>query len=182
MPSNMYPDKGPPPGPAEQRAAIEACLSIQRRALTQGKRPFAAILLAPDHQTVLLTHQSVDHVNHAESCLARMAATHFTMDYLWRCTLVSAWEPCAMCAATIYWANIGRLIYAASEERLGEITGEGNEENPTMSMPCREVFAKGQKDIEVWGPVEGMEDTVVRESDDGYWRKVREANARSLVK
>lgn len=79
-------------------AGINCCLSIQRRAVTFGKRPFAACLLGPDNETVLLQHQSVDQVNHAESSLARLAYSHYSKEYLWRCTLVSTWEPCAMCS------------------------------------------------------------------------------------
>ena len=56
-----------------------------------NKRPFAAVLVGPDHETVLLTHQSVDHVNHAEASLARMGACHYTQEYLWTCTLYSTW-------------------------------------------------------------------------------------------
>lgn len=51
---------------AQIDAGINVCLGIQRRAVTFGKRPFAAALLGPDNETVLLMHQSVDQVNHAE--------------------------------------------------------------------------------------------------------------------
>lgn len=50
-------------------ANIKKALEVQRRAVTFGKRPFAAVLVAPDNETVLLMHQSVDQVNHAEVCL-----------------------------------------------------------------------------------------------------------------
>lgn len=40
--------------------------------MTFGKRPFAAVLLGPDNETVLLSHQSVDQVNHAEVSLGGM--------------------------------------------------------------------------------------------------------------
>ena len=76
---------------------MESVLAVQRRALTMGKRPFAALLLAPDNDEVLLTHQSVSHAEHAESSLARLASVHYTQEYLWRCTLVSTWEPCVSC-------------------------------------------------------------------------------------
>lgn len=157
---------------------METCLLIQRRALSMSKRPFAAILIAPDNTTVLLTHQSIDHVNHAESSLARLAASHYPPAYLWQCTLYSTWEPCAMCASTCYWANIGRIVYAASEARLLELTGLGNEENMTMEMGCRKVLEGSQKDLVVLGPLEGWEEVVVRESEEGYWRGVREAKER----
>ena len=79
-----------------------------------------------------------------------------------------------MCAATCYWANIGRIVYGASEERLAELTGQGNEKNMTLAMPCRKVLEGSQKDIEIIGPVGEMEDQVVQESDR-YWRPLREA-------
>lgn len=53
-----------------------------------------------------------------------------------------------MCAGAIYWANIGRVVYGMTERRLLELTGS-NEQNPTFDLPCRNVFACGQKEIEV---------------------------------
>lgn len=88
--------------PDQITAGVEAALTVQRRAVTFGKRPFAAALVGPDNETVLLTHQSIDQVNHAESSLARLAYTHYTKEFLWQCTLFSTWEPCGMCTATIY--------------------------------------------------------------------------------
>lgn len=76
-------------------------LALQAAARSEhAKRPFAAILVGPDHETVLLRHQSVSHVEHAESSLARLASVHYSQRYLWTCTMYSTWEPCAMCAAT----------------------------------------------------------------------------------
>ncbi|KAI1389614.1 cytidine deaminase-like protein [Hypoxylon trugodes] len=154
---------------AQIASGIQAALSIQRRAVTHGKRPFAAVLLAPDNETILLTHQSVDQVNHAESCLARLAYTHYPKDYLWRCTLFSTWEPCGMCTATIYWAHIGRIVFAGTNDQLYELTGPGNTENFTMNWHTSD-FLKGcpQKDIEVIGPLE-EEGRIVVEESDKYW-------------
>ncbi|MCJ1391570.1 hypothetical protein MMC18_004434 [Xylographa bjoerkii] len=159
--------------------AIFAAIQVQNDAVEHHqKRPFAAVLLGPDNKTVLLSHFSISHVDHAESCLARLASIHYTQSYLWTCTLVSTWEPCAMCTGTIYWANIGRVIYAASEEQLKEITGIGNAENFTMAMGCREVLARGQKDVLVEGPFSDLANLVVSESDK-YWRPVREKAERN---
>lgn len=58
-------------------------LALQTTARTQhGKRPFAAVLVGPDHESVLLMHQSVSHVEHAESSLARLSALHYSQGYL----------------------------------------------------------------------------------------------------
>lgn len=80
-----------------------------------------------------------------------------------------------MCASTCYWANIGRIVYAAAETQLAALTGQGNEENMTMAMPCRQVLQGSQKDVEFIGPVEGMDAVVVKESDV-YWKPLREAS------
>ena len=121
---------------------------VARRAMSLGRHPFGAILVAPDGETVLAEQGNVDTVNHAESVLARTAALNYSADYLWDCTLVTTAEPCAMCAATQYWANIGHLVYGMTEARLLQLTGNHGK-NPTMDLPCREVFERGQKAIEV---------------------------------
>ncbi len=64
-----------------------------------------------------------------------------------------------MCAGTQYWAHIGQLVYGMSEQRLLQLTGN-HAENPTLDLPCREVFARGQKALQVWGPVPEVEDEI----------------------
>lgn len=166
------PQRPPKPGLDRMKAVFATCLKIQRRGVENGKQPFAAVLVGPDNSEILLTHSNIDHVNHAECSLARLAAAHYSQHFLWQCTLYTTWEPCAMCTATCYWANIGRIVYAASEERLAELTGQGNERNMTMAMPCRAVLEGSQKDIEIIGPIEEVEGEVVEESDY-YWKPLR---------
>src|SRR5262249_52895775 len=79
---------------AQIDAALKRCLELQNTATSlHEKRPFAALLLGPDNATVLLTHFSISHVQHAETELARLASIHFSQKYLESCTLVSTWEP-----------------------------------------------------------------------------------------
>lgn len=141
--------------------------TVAERAMGLGRHPFGAILVAPDHETVLAEQGNVDSVNHAESVLARSAAQNFAPEYLARCTLVTTVEPCCMCAGTQYWANIGRVVYGMTEERLLALTGK-HEENPTMSLPCREVFARGQKEVQVIGPVAEVEAEIAA-LHAGFW-------------
>ena len=126
--------------------------AVARRAVDLGHHPFGATLVGPDHETVLLEQCNIDTVNHAESTLARVAATNFTPEFLWQCTLYTSAEPCCMCAGTVYWANIGRVAYAMTEVDLLAATGS-HAENPTLSLPSRTVFAHGQKAVDVVGPV-----------------------------
>ena len=73
-------------------------------------------------------------------------------DVLAGCTLYTSAEPCAMCAGAIYWAGIGRVVFGLSERRLKTMTGD-HAENPTLDLPCRTVFAAGQRHVEVIGPL-----------------------------
>lgn len=143
--------------------------AVASRAMSMGRHPFGALLVGPDHETVLAEQGNIDTVNHAESTLARTAAGNWPGEYLARCTLVTTFEPCAMCTGTIYWANIGRIVFGASEEALLALTGD-HEENPTLSLPCREVIARGQKSIEVVGPIPAMEVEMV-EPHRHFWSK-----------
>ncbi|MCP5271351.1 MAG: nucleoside deaminase [Burkholderiaceae bacterium] len=139
---------------------LRAANAIAQAALAAGHHPFGALLVAADGETVLMTQGNVDAVNHAEAVLARRAADRFTPEELWPCTLVTTVEPCAMCAGTQYWAHIGRLVYGMAESDLLALTG-AHPENPTLDLPCREVFARGQKAVQVIGPVTAVRDEIV---------------------
>lgn len=150
-------------------AALRRANAVARRALDAGHHPFGAVLVAADGQTLLVEQGNVDSVNHAEAVLARDAAARMDAATLWGCTLVTTVEPCAMCAGTQYWAHIGRLVYGMSERRLLEMTGN-HAENPTLDLPCREVFARGQKAIQVVGPVAAVEEEITALHRD-FWRR-----------
>ena len=150
----------PDPTLTQMLVHLRQASDIARAAMTQGHHPFGALLVGPDHESVLLIQGNVDSVNHAEAVLARQAAAKFDAELLWNCTLYTTVEPCCMCSGTQYWAGIGRLVYGMSESRLRVTTGR-HPENPTLDVPCREVFARGQKSIRVWGPVAEIEDELV---------------------
>jgi tRNA(Arg) A34 adenosine deaminase TadA len=108
-----------------------------------------------------------DGTAHAERLLATRACTTVSPDILRSATLYSSAEPCAMCAGAIYWAGIGRLVYGLGEHRLRAVTGN-HPENPTLDMPCREVFKSGQRATEVLGPL--LEDEA-EALHAGVWNK-----------
>lgn len=143
--------------------------TVALRAMAMGRHPFGALLVGPDDETVLAEQGNIDTVNHAESTLARIAADNWPGEYLARCTLVTTFEPCAMCTGTIYWAHIGHIVYGASEEALLALTGN-HPDNPTLSLPCREVVARGQKPLRITGPVPGLEATLV-ETHRHFWQR-----------
>ena len=141
--------------------------AVAQRAASLGRHPFGALLVAPDGETVLAEQGNIDTVHHAEATLARTASLNYSREYLWDCTLVTTFEPCAMCAATAYWANIGHIVYGASEEALLELTGN-SDENPTLNLPCRQVVEAGQKPMTVEGPFDELTAELV-EPHRGFW-------------
>jgi len=156
------------PSPEQLLRHLRRANAVARRACGFGHHPFGAILVAPDHETILLEQGNVSTVNHAESVLARTADMNFSSDFLSGCTLYTTVEPCAMCAGTVYWANIGRLVYGLDESRLRVLTGS-HPENPTLDVPCRYLFAHGQKDISVTGPVPEVEEEIAA-LHLGFWQ------------
>ena len=135
---------------------LRRSFEVARRALTHGNHPFGAILVDQNRNVLLEAENGYmpahDGTAHAERLLATQACTTLDAAVLGTATLYSSAEPCAMCAGAIYWAGIGRLVYGLSEQRLRKLTGD-HPENLTLDLPCRDVFASGQRSIEVVGPL-----------------------------
>ena len=135
---------------------LRRSFAVARRARTHGNHPFGAILVGPDGAVLIERENGYlparDMTAHAERLLATEASRTIAPEALARCTLYSSAEPCAMCAGAIYWAGIGRVVFGLSERRLKAITGD-HAENPTLDLPCRTVFAAGQRAVEVIGPL-----------------------------
>lgn len=144
------------PTPEQIERHLRRTMEVAERAVSMGRHPFGAILVAPDNETVLMEQCNIDSVNHAESTLARTAASSYPADYLWSCTLYTSVEPCCMCAGTAYWAHIGRVVFGMTEQALLQHTGSHGE-NPTMSVSSRYVFDHCQKAVELIGPVPSLE-------------------------
>jgi tRNA(Arg) A34 adenosine deaminase TadA len=135
---------------------LRRSFEVARRAVTHGNHPFGAILVDRNRKVLIETGNGYmpahDGTAHAERLLATQACTTLSPDILKHATLYSSAEPCAMCAGAIYWTGIGRLVYGLSEHRLRAVTGN-HPENPTLDLPCRKVFERGQRSTEVIGPM-----------------------------
>jgi len=166
-----------PSGPVEVGLTETDLLHLRRaialavQARVAGQHPFGALVVDESGEVLVEAENHCrppegDPTQHAETVAVRRAARMAPPERLARATLYTSAEPCAMCAGAIYWSNIGRVVYALSESKLLEITGV-NAENPTLSLPCREVFARGQRSIEVLGPLLEEESAKPHE---GFWR------------
>jgi len=150
---------------------LRLSFAVAARSLTHGNHPFGCIVVDADGKVLIERENGYmpdhDGTAHAERLAATQACRTLDRDVLAKATLYSSAEPCAMCAGAIYWAGIGRVVYGLSEHRLRGVTGN-HPENPTLDLPCREVFASGQRPTEVVGPL--LEDEA-EALHDGVWTK-----------
>jgi len=151
---------------------LRQSIRLSQESKARGRHPFAA-LVADEHGNIVSQagNNSMppegDPTQHAELVAAALAARKLSPEQLARCTLYTSAEPCCMCAGAVYWTGIGRVVYALSEHTLLGLTGD-HPENPTFSLPCREVFARGQRAVEVVGPL--IEDEAAA-PHHGFWQQ-----------
>lgn len=141
--------------PPDDIALLRHSLAVARRARRNGKHPFGAILVDGEGRVLMEQENAFDtegRTGHAETVLSRRACAAYTAEELAKTTMYVSAEPCAMCAGSLYWAGIGRLVYAMSEHKLGRIIGP-HPDNLTLDLPCRTVLAAGQRPVEVIGPL-----------------------------
>ena len=147
---------------------LRLALDVAWQARRTGNHPFGAILVGPGGDVLLRSgngHLSGDRTAHAERMLMSEASRAHDSAFLARCTMYVSAEPCAMCAGAAYWAGIGRVVYALGEQALRALIGP-HPENLTMDLPCRVVFAAGQRPVDVTGPLLEDESAAVHA---GFW-------------
>jgi len=151
-------------------AFLRRAIALAAAARAEGRHPFGALIVNENGEVVVTSLNNAvrpkgDPTQHAETLACALAAHKFSEAELARCTLYTSTEPCAMCAGAIYWVGIGRVVFGLSESGLLRYTGS-HTENPTLDLPCREVFARGQKPLVVSGPLLEDEAGAVHE---GFW-------------
>ena len=154
----------------EDEVLLRKAFEVARKSREQGDHPFGSVLAGPDGEVLMeqgngFSSEGGDRTAHAERLLASRASREYDLDFLARCTLYTSAEPCAMCAGAIYWAGIGRVVYGQTEKDLKAQTG-AHEENPTLDLPCLIVFAAGQRDTVVVGPILAEEAAKLQED---FW-------------
>lgn len=150
------------------KRVVEICWEARRA----GNHPFGCLLA--DQNGKILMEQGNEEVTlggdctaHAEALLMRRASQIYSKEEMANFTMYNCGDPCAMCAGSMYWGNLGRLVYIARESELKRYTGD-DIRNPTLDLPSRVVFASGQKHVEVLGPFLEMEDDFLACHED-YW-------------
>lgn len=101
---------------------MKIALTEAKMAAEEQEIPIGAIIVCQD-QIIARAHNLTETLNdvtaHAEMQAITMASDFMGGKYLPDCTLYVTMEPCIMCAGAIGWAQIGRVVYGASDEKKG---------------------------------------------------------------
>lgn len=101
---------------------MQQALKEARYAFDEGEIPIGAVVVCNDSiiaRAHNLTERLKDVTAHAEIMAITSAANHLGGKYLTDCTLYVTLEPCVMCAGALSWAQIGRIVFGAADEKRG---------------------------------------------------------------
>ncbi|HKJ40626.1 MAG TPA: nucleoside deaminase [Sunxiuqinia sp.] len=100
-----------------KKAFQEAQLAYEK-----GEVPVGAVVVA-NNRIIARAHNLTETLNdvtaHAEMQAVTAAENLLGGKYLNECTLYVTLEPCVMCAGALGWTQLGKLVYAARDERRG---------------------------------------------------------------
>lgn len=101
---------------------MKQALAEAQKAFDEDEVPIGAVIVCKG-RIIARAHNLTEMLNdvtaHAEMQAITAAAANIGGKYLNECTLYVTVEPCPMCAGAIAWAQLGRLVYGADDEKRG---------------------------------------------------------------
>lgn len=101
---------------------MKKALQEAETAFEKGEIPVGAVIVI-DNKVIARTHNLTEILNdvtaHAEMQAITSAANFIGGKYLKNCTLYVTLEPCQMCAGALYWSQISKIVFGASDENRG---------------------------------------------------------------
>ena len=101
---------------------MKKALQEAEMAFEKGEIPVGALIVI-DNKVIARSHNLTELLNdvtaHAEMQSITAAANYLGGKYLTGCTLYVTLEPCQMCAGALYWSQISKIVFGASDEQRG---------------------------------------------------------------
>lgn len=101
---------------------MKKALNEAEIAFDKGEIPVGAVIVI-NNTVIARSHNLTELLNdvtaHAEMQSITAAANYLGGKYLIGCTLYVTLEPCQMCAGALYWSQISKIVYGASDENRG---------------------------------------------------------------
>ena len=117
-------------------------------AFDKGEIPVGAVIVI-DNRVIASSHNLTEMLHdvtaHAEMQSITAAANFLGGKYLKGCTLYVTLEPCQMCAGALYWSQISKIVYGASDENRGFMT-MGTQLHPKTEVVSG-VLAEESRDL-----------------------------------
>ncbi|MEP2238584.1 nucleoside deaminase [Maribacter sp.] len=108
--------------PYDDTYFMKKALQEAEYALEAGEVPVGAVIVVQD-RIIARAHNLTEKLNdvtaHAEMQAITSAANFLGGKYLKDCTLYVTLEPCQMCAGALYWSQIGKIVYGATDLQRG---------------------------------------------------------------
>lgn len=118
-------------------AYMSKALAEATAAMEEGEVPVGAVIVCGG-RVIARAHNQTEALNdvtaHAEMLAITAAANYLGGKYLTGCAMYVTVEPCAMCAGAMCWAQIGRLVYGASDEKRGYTVAAPHALHPRTSV------------------------------------------------
>lgn len=101
---------------------MKKALQEAETAFEKGEVPIGAVIVVQD-RTIARAHNLTEQLNdvtaHAEMQAITAAANFLGGKYLHDCTLYVTLEPCQMCAGALYWSQVSKIVYGATDPERG---------------------------------------------------------------
>ena len=116
---------------------MKEALRQAEMAYDDGETPIGAVVV---HENTIIAraHNQTERLNdataHAEMLAITAAENHIGSKYLNECTLYVTLEPCAMCAGALFWSQMGKVVFGASDEKRGYSIHEKNLLHPKTKI------------------------------------------------
>ena len=115
---------------------MKKALHEAEMAFEKDEIPVGALIVI-DNKVIARGHNLTEMLNdvtaHAEMQAITAAANFLGGKYLTGCTLYITLEPCQMCAGALYWSQISKIVYGASDENRG-FTTMGTQLHPKTTV------------------------------------------------
>lgn len=108
--------------PPDDEYYMKQALLEAQAAADEGEVPVGAVVVCKS-RIIARGHNQTERLNdptaHAEMLAITAATNVLGAKYLADCTLYVTVEPCVMCAGAIGWAQVGSIVYGASDDKRG---------------------------------------------------------------
>ena len=112
-------------------------LEEAEKAYESDEVPVGAVIVV-NQRIIARAHNLTERLNdvtaHAEMQAITSAANFLGGKYLKRCTLYVTLEPCVMCMGALYWSQLDRIVYAASDPKRGALAQGVNPHPKSICM------------------------------------------------